>query len=196
MMTFILDDDLVKSFKLFDNRRLGKQRVEAHQIINAIEGRSKGWTSHPITKAWSKHTDALKVYFNLCVIEWEERGYKNSMAMYDVPMDGSVIFPWWVVNLPVIYSHQASMLRKEPYFYTKLISPPEKYVNAGYLWPNDDVYKKLQAGIDPILLCAPIMGRNVNAKFCDALIKSGKRKGECCGNLLHIGQIFCGVHKK
>jgi len=195
-MTFILDQDLVASFKLLDDRRLGKQRVEAHQIINAIEGKSKGWTSHPITKGWSKHVDALKVYFNLCVMEWEGRGRNNSMPLYDVPMDGSVVFPWWVVNLPVIYSHQASLLRKEPSFYSELLFPPEEYKSVGYLWPNDDVRDKMELGVDPTHLCAPIMGRNVNARFCDALIKTGKRKGQCCGNLLHVGQMFCGVHQK
>lgn len=38
--------------KILDDRRLGKQRVEAKQIIDAIEKGGKGWSRHPATAAW------------------------------------------------------------------------------------------------------------------------------------------------
>lgn len=107
--TFILCSDLRESFKLLDNRRLGKQRVEAKQIIdvlllydqinndcttqeqlidlaksNILFENVKGWKNHPATKMWIGHTNALKAYFNLCVKEWISRGKNNTMQLYDI----------------------------------------------------------------------------------------------------------------
>ena len=80
MQTFLPYRDFRKSFSILDYRRLGKQRVEAHQILNVLLERTdtKGWRNHPITKMWKGYEDALKMYFNLCVEEWVSRGYNNN----------------------------------------------------------------------------------------------------------------------
>ena len=45
MQTFLPYKSFNKSFKVLDYRRLGKQRVEAMQILNVLLGRrkTKGW---------------------------------------------------------------------------------------------------------------------------------------------------------
>ena len=70
MQTFLPHKSFKKSLKVLDWRRLGKQRVEAHQILNVLLERTdtKGWRNHPITKMWKGYEDALKLYFNLVFI--------------------------------------------------------------------------------------------------------------------------------
>ena len=62
MQTFLPHESFKKSFKLLDYRRLGKQRVEAHQILNVLLDRTqtKGWRNHPIVRMWEGYEDALK----------------------------------------------------------------------------------------------------------------------------------------
>jgi len=55
MQTFLPYPNLKKSIKCLDNKRLGKQRVKAHQILNILLKRTKtkGWKNHPAIKMWS-----------------------------------------------------------------------------------------------------------------------------------------------
>ena len=87
MQTFLPYSNFSKSLSVLDWRRLGKQRVEAHQVLNVLLGRTntQGWRNHPITRMWDGYEDALKLYFNLCVKEWISRGYNNNMILEDVP---------------------------------------------------------------------------------------------------------------
>ena len=86
MQTFLPYPDFQKSLEVLDYRRLGKQRVEAKQILNVLLDRTttKGWRNHPITKMWVGYEDALKVYFNMCVKEWIHRGYNNTMELENI----------------------------------------------------------------------------------------------------------------
>jgi mRNA-degrading endonuclease YafQ of YafQ-DinJ toxin-antitoxin module len=83
MQTFLPYKSFKQSLQSLDYRRLGKQRVEAFQILNVLLERTdtKGWRNHPITKMWKGYEDALKQYFNKCVYEWVERGYNNNMLL-------------------------------------------------------------------------------------------------------------------
>ena len=75
MQTFLPYKSFKNSLQSLDWRRLGKQRVEAHQILNVLLGRTttKGWVNHPITKMWKGYEPSLQLYFNLCVEEWINR---------------------------------------------------------------------------------------------------------------------------
>jgi len=61
MQTFLPYPDFIDSVKALDYRRLGKQRVEARQILNILlENRKNGgWVNHPCTKMWRGYHDAL-----------------------------------------------------------------------------------------------------------------------------------------
>ena len=81
MQTFLPYKSFKESFKTLDYQRLGKQRVEAFQVLNVLLGRTTtgGWRNHPITKMWKGYENALKEYLNECIDEWVDRGYNNTM---------------------------------------------------------------------------------------------------------------------
>ena len=64
MQTFLPYPDFNKSIQALEYRRLGKQRVEAYQILRTIKT-GGGWSHHPTVKMWRGHINALKLYHNL-----------------------------------------------------------------------------------------------------------------------------------
>ena len=76
MQTFLPYESFEKSAQTLDWRRLGKQRVEGMQIINAITGKTrkdgkpyKGWINHPCSVMWRDYAPALKHYTNVFIQE-------------------------------------------------------------------------------------------------------------------------------
>mgnify|MGYP003658088518 FL=1 len=118
MQTFLPYRDFRESLKSLDYRRLGKQRVETHQVLNVLLERTqtKGWRNHPITKMWRGYENALKVYFNICVQEWVGRGYKNNMKLEKI--SGEVVYPPWIGAELFHSSHRANLLRKDLVYYS------------------------------------------------------------------------------
>jgi len=134
MQTFLPYPNLKKSLKVLDNRRLGKQRVEAFQILNILLNRTdkKGWKNHPAVKMWQGYENALKLYFNKSVKLWISRGYKNNMKLENI--DGKIILPKWFGNKKFHYSHRGNLLRKDKKFYSKFgWKESEKLY---YIWPT------------------------------------------------------------
>ena len=121
MQTFLPYRDFKQSLRVLDWRRLGKQRVEAHQILNVLLERTntKGWRNHPITRMWEGYEPALQLYFNLCVEEWVYRGYNNTMVLEDVPEYPGIKYPHWLGNSLFHSSHKANLLRKDYDYYHK-----------------------------------------------------------------------------
>ena len=119
MQTFLPYKSFEESLKTLDWRRLGKQRVETHQILNVLLGRvnTKGWSNHPITKMWAGYEDALKEYFNKSIWEWVGRGYKNNMKFEKI--EGDIVYPYWLGNDIFHSSHRANLLRKDSEYYSK-----------------------------------------------------------------------------
>tara|TARA_R100000005_G_C4995791_1_gene202677 strand:+ start:1297 stop:1767 length:471 start_codon:yes stop_codon:yes gene_type:complete len=123
MQTFLPYPSFKESAKVLDWRRLGKQRVEGMQIINAISGVPrkdgkpyKGWTNHPCSVMWKPYLPALKLYTNIIIKEWEDRGYNNNMKYYDVE---DIVIPHWIGNERIHSSHRANLLRKDYEYYSK-----------------------------------------------------------------------------
>ena len=79
MQTFLPYNDFKKTAACLDNRRLGKQRVEAYQILRIISGKrtSGGWLRHPAVLMWKGFSDALAAYQNSMITEWIDRGFNN-----------------------------------------------------------------------------------------------------------------------
>jgi len=129
MQTFLPYPDFKKSLKALDYRRLGKQRVEAYQIIRAIKY-GGGWQHHPIVKMWRGHINALKLYYNLSLDEWIRRGYKNNMKKMTIR--GKIAYPVWFGRNCFHAAHRSNLLRKDPNFYGqyKWSEPPD----LPYLW--------------------------------------------------------------
>jgi hypothetical protein len=133
MQTFLPYPNIEKSMKSLDSRRLGKQRVEAFQILNIILGRtkSKGWRNHPAVKMWAKNPNALKLYLNEAIKEWVRRGYNNTMKFENIR--GKVVFPGWFRKRSFHSSHRSNLLRKNPEHYSQFgwSENPDK----PYVWP-------------------------------------------------------------
>ena len=114
MQTFLPYRSFMKSALTLDYRRLGKQRVEAMQILKAIR-EGGGWRHHPIVLLWTDYTDALCEYYNCMVIEWRRRGYVNTMPLLELPRR-LIARPHWL-NDDFIRAHRSNLLRKDPTYY-------------------------------------------------------------------------------
>ena len=135
--TFIPYADFAKCAKVLDNKRLGKQRVEAKQILNILTNATttKGWRNHPVVKMWEGYEKALMIYYNTIVQEWIKRGYRNTMPFFVVK--GKISIPWFIGNKSVHLSHQANLLRKDFTYYSKYFkNVPKEYLTYTYIWPS------------------------------------------------------------
>src|SRR6056297_2164365 len=133
MQTFLPYPNLKKSLKSLDSKRLGKQRVEAFQILNILLNRTerKGWKNHPAVLMWRGYENALKLYLNKAIKLWISKGYKNTMKLEKI--QGKIILPKWFGNKDFHNSHKSNLLRKnsEYYFEFSKIVPN----NLEYVWP-------------------------------------------------------------
>ena len=136
MQTFLPYKSFSESLKSLDWRRLGKQRVEAFQVLNVLLGRTntKGWINHPITKMWAGYENALKQYLNECIDEWVGRGYNNNMFLEDIT--DPIIYPHWLGDFEFHSSHRANLLRKDLLYYSQF-NWTENPTNP-YTWYDTD----------------------------------------------------------
>ena len=132
MQTFLPYKDFKQTAKVLDYKRLGKQRVEAMQIVQTIDNNT-GWRHHPIVKMWTPYTNALKLYHNIIIIEWIDRGYNNNMKFYDLPSD--IQYPNWLGHEPFHKSHRANLLRKDYRFYSQY--GWHENSELPYIWLNE-----------------------------------------------------------
>ena len=91
MQTFLPYPDFAESLRVLDSRRLGKQRLEAMQLLLAISADGSGWSHHPAAAMWRGYTNALKQYHNLAIGEWVRRGYLNRMPKQVIR--GKITYP-------------------------------------------------------------------------------------------------------
>jgi hypothetical protein len=118
MQTFLPYADFRKSAECLDYRRLGKQRVEAKQLIDLLEGiTDNNWKNHPAYRMWYGYVDALKDYYNVIVEEWVSRGYKNNMPLYDIPRGSGYELPDWFGKKDFHDAHKSNLLRKDYEYY-------------------------------------------------------------------------------
>ena len=134
MMTFVVSGNLQECAQALDYRRLGKQRVEAYQILRTLRGHSHGWKNHPAVRMWEGHIEALGLYMNAMIDEWVSRGYKNTMKKEE-EFDRTVEFPWWFHWKPLHESHKASLKRKDDSAYTHF-EVDTLFMKHGYIWPH------------------------------------------------------------
>lgn len=121
MQTFLPYADFRQSVKCLDYRRLGKQRVEAMQILKIVSGERTegGWINHPAVLMWKCCPDALKLYLKICIEEWKRRGYNNTMDIPIIENEKDVKMPSWLGNEKLHASHRSNLLRKDPWYYEK-----------------------------------------------------------------------------
>jgi hypothetical protein len=136
MQTFLPYPTFKDSARVLDRARLGKQRVETKQILNANFGLSKGWVNHPAAKMWRGHELALAQYGLAICNEWLFRGYKDSLAgdFYTLTFDleDTGLPPWWG-DERVHSSHRSNLLRKNPKWYGQF--GWQESDDQEYFWP-------------------------------------------------------------
>lgn len=135
MMTFVTSSNPIECAKVLDYRRLGKQRVEAYQILRTLRNHSHGWKNHPAVRMWEGHENALAVYMNAMIDEWILRGYKNTMKKEEISETSPPKFPWWFYWKPLHDSHKAALNRKMSSWYN--FDVDECFMTHGYIWPTN-----------------------------------------------------------
>lgn len=137
MQTFVPYPDIKESARVLDMRRLGKQRVEVLQILNAMDPtprmhRTIGWANHPATRMWASNKNGLIAYGVAICDEWISRGYKDTCRDKILALglaDANDMPSWWG-NEAVHASHRSNLLRKLG----------DHYQQFGWNEPNDLPY--------------------------------------------------------
>jgi len=125
MQTFLPYKDFRKTALCLDYKRLGKQRVEAWQIYQALTQENYGWKNHPIVKMWKGYEHCLLLYGWYICQEWRARGYKGQMwEKFITEMnlqyhDKEIVYPSWLGNKKLHSSHKSNLLRKDKKYYDK-----------------------------------------------------------------------------
>lgn len=140
MQTFLPVADFVESARLLDDKRLGKQRVEAWQLLRAVLGEPSRWLTSPAAQMWVHNAPALAEYGRVICEEWRRRGHQDSLlprfeAVLRAELaDGRPIdMPFWLGDERVHASHRANLLRKDPAFYGRYGWGDDP--SMPYFWP-------------------------------------------------------------
>lgn len=139
MQTFLPYPDFKKSAECLDRARLGKQRVEAYQILCSLLKTEYGWKNHPAVKMWLHKEKALFQYAFSIVDEWQNRGYADSMynKLIDLATildeDSDISLPSWLGDERFHSSHRAALLAKDYKHYSSFGWKEEPKLN--YFWP-------------------------------------------------------------
>ena len=151
MQTFLPYADFAASAAALDDRRLGKQRVEALQIIRALTRETYGWKHHPAVLMWVGYERALAAYGLAICAEWVARGRADTCAAtmaadlaaagLPAPVAQSALrpdnqLPCWLGDERLHLSHRASLVRKDPEFYAGRF--PDADPDLPYFWPTHE----------------------------------------------------------
>lgn len=149
MQTFLPYRDFARSAQALDDLRLGKQRVEAMQIIRALTRPAYGWQHHPAVRMWRGYEEALGAYALAVCCEWCRRGHADTCAakiLDDLAEAGVPVpprtqrelaeadaLPPWLGRRAFHASHRAALVRKDPAHYGPRLGPVD--VDREYVWP-------------------------------------------------------------
>lgn len=152
MQTFLPVADFRASAEMLDLKRLGKQRVEAIQVVRGLVVEGYGWRHHPAVRMWCGHLEALGRYGLDCCEVWRERGYADTCATTiraDLEAAGVTEvrtqeqlaaageLPPWLGDDAFHRSHRSALLRKDPHHYaavfTEELHAPD---DLPYVWPS------------------------------------------------------------
>lgn len=138
MQTFLPYADFDECARVLDRQRLGKQRVEAYQILRTLTGLSQGWRNHPAVRMWAGHARALVRYGLAVCREWRRRGYRDQMGERLAAMlphiAGTHDDPPWLGDERLHSSHRAALLAKAPEHYGQFGWAETPGID--YYWPE------------------------------------------------------------
>lgn len=153
MQTFLPYPDFAATATVLDARRLGKQWVEALQVLRGLTVPGYGWRHHPAVKMWAGYEEALVVRYGLEICQvWNARGHADTCATSlttelacrcgvspvrrQPELAEARELPPWLGDPALHLSHQAALLRKDPQHYgTRFGAVP---YNLPYIWQASD----------------------------------------------------------
>ena len=163
MQTFLPYKSFKESAKVLDWRRLGKQRVECKQLLQALlcgpyqvkvgdvwlpikdpssttaATRKTPWFNHPAAKMWMCYEDTLVVYAIEICKEWINRGYNDSLLPFFLDynnVDGLYAQePPWLGEEEFHASHRSNLLRKDYAHYSQF--GWDESPDLPYVWGQD-----------------------------------------------------------
>ncbi len=151
MQSFLPYPDFAATARVLDPRRLGKQRVEAIQILRGLVVPNYGWRHHPAVKMWAGYEEALVRYGLEICAAWTATGrpdtceqtlrtdLANHCNLTTVRTQPALAtagdLPPWLGNNTFHRTHRSALLRKDPDYYGPLFNDP---ADLPYLWPTSD----------------------------------------------------------
>lgn len=141
VQTFLPYPDFHLSAQVLDPLRLGKQRVEAMQVLNALGRTTGGWLNHPAVRMWRGYEDALVLYALAMCDTWRALGRADTVREQmlercpggEPPAVSRVAFPTWLGDEAFHRSHQSNLVRKDPAYYAPRF--PGVPSDLPYVWP-------------------------------------------------------------
>jgi hypothetical protein len=145
MQTFLPFSDFSRTANVLDMRRLGKQRVETLQILQALHNTTgkNSWITHPATQMWKGFENCLVQYGLAICREWILRGYKDTcLEKISKFNNGESIPPNWLGNEKFHSVHRGILLDKNYEWYKQFNweDPRLSRINNSYpyYWPTKD----------------------------------------------------------
>ncbi|OMI38981.1 MSMEG_6728 family protein [Streptomyces sparsogenes] len=152
MQTFLPYPDFGETARVLDVRRLGKQRVEALQVLRGLTRPGYGWRRHPAVRMWAGYEEALVRYGLEVCRQWCVSGRADTCAAtlradlrtatgvaeprgQEVLAEVGEVPPW--LGDPAFHrSHQSALVRKDPGHYARCF--PGVPDDLPYVWPGSD----------------------------------------------------------
>ncbi|MFY1700074.1 MULTISPECIES: MSMEG_6728 family protein [unclassified Solwaraspora] len=149
MQTFLPYPDFAATAAVLDRRRLGKQRVEALQVLRGLTVPGYGWRHHPVVLMWRGHEEALVRYGLTICHEWTRQGHSDTVAdtlrrelaatrgvvtvrpQARLAADGDL--PDWLGRADLHLSHRSALLHKDPQHYRPRFGDLPA---VPYVWPT------------------------------------------------------------
>jgi hypothetical protein len=148
VQTFLPYASFAETARVLDPRRLGKQRVEALQILRAITIPTYGWQHHPAVNMWRGHVEGLAAYGVAMTREWTARGRPDTCEVQiaafadgaaprgQEALEAAGALPSWLGDEAFHLSHRSSLLRKDPDWYRPFFG--DEPDDLPYVWPGRD----------------------------------------------------------
>jgi pyrimidine dimer DNA glycosylase len=152
VQTFLPYPEFAATARVLDQRRLGKQRVEALQVLRALTVPGYGWRRHPAVRMWTGYEEALVRYGLEICRRWCGLGHRDTCATTlaaDLRTATGVAqardqrrladageLPGWLGDPALHLSHRSALVRKDPAFYTPFF--PDVPADLPYVWPHSD----------------------------------------------------------
>jgi hypothetical protein len=145
VQTFLPYPDFERTADVLDDRRLGKQRVEVLQILNAMHRAGGGWANHPATRMWRGYEPALVAYGLAMIDVWTGKGRADTVREKILPhLHGEPVrrqqelaalemLPPWLGREDIHRAYRSALVRKMPEHYRPLFTDVED--DLPYVWP-------------------------------------------------------------